>query len=130
MSYFLVDTDVLIDALRGAKPFALPPGSNGAYSVITRVELYAGRRAVEQPIERLLTAMLELGLDRDTATLAGQLRRAHDLNLADAVIAATAERTDRVVVTRNRRHFERVVGVEVLGPEELAPEPPSGAGGA
>lgn len=110
---YLVDTDILIDHLRGVRAFSLADGASGAYSVITRAELYAGRRSPEQPIESLLSPMIELGLDSVTANRAGAIRRASGVALPDAIIAATAIETRRVLMTRNRRHFERVSGLEV-----------------
>lgn len=90
MTAYLIDTDVLIDNLRGAQAFALPDGSTGAYSVLTRAELYSGRRAVEQPVEALLSQLEEIGLDPATANRAGLIRRTPGVALADAIIAATA----------------------------------------
>lgn len=119
MTDFLVDTDVLIDSLRGARPFLLPEGAHAACSVITRAELYAGRRAKEQPIEQLLEAFVEIDIDVDIATEAGVIRREHDLGLADAVIAATALRAGRVVLTRNRRDYLPLPGLEVRSPDDL-----------
>lgn len=113
MTAYLIDTDVLIDHLRGARAFALPDGATGAYSVVTRAELYAGRRAVEPPIESLLSQMVELELDSVTANRAGTIRRASGVALADAIIAATAIESGRVLITRNRQHFERIDGLEM-----------------
>lgn len=116
MTSFLVDTDVLVDSLRGARRFRLPDSSDGAISVITRAELYAGRNAESQPIEELLGSLRELPLDPTTATEAGRLRRDHGLGLGDAVIAATALATARVVMTRNDRHFRAVAGLHTQPP--------------
>lgn len=114
MTAYLVDTDVLIDHLRGVRAFALPDESTGACSVITRAELYAGRRAREQPIETLLSQMIEVEVDSVTAGRAGAIRRESGVALADAIIAATAMETGRVLMTRNRRHFERIRGLEMI----------------
>lgn len=116
---FMVDTDVLIDSLRGARPLVLPDGAHAACSVITRAELYAGRRAKEQPIEELLEALEEIDLDAEIASRAGAIRRDHGLGLADAVIAATAVRAGRVVLTRNHRDYIRVPGLDIISPDDL-----------
>jgi toxin FitB len=113
---YLVDTDVLVDHLRGARTFTLAEHSDAAYSVITRAELYAGRRAAEQPIETLLGAMLEVGISRDVATRAGTLRRDHGVQLADALIAATALAEGRVVLTRNMKDFAGIPDLQVEAP--------------
>lgn len=111
VSACLVDTDVLIDHLRGARPFDLPEGASAAYSVITRAELYAGRRAAEQPIEALLGHMVELGISPAVANRAGAIRRTVGIALADALIGATALDSGRILMTRNREHFERIDGL-------------------
>lgn len=120
VSRLLVDTDVLIDHLRGARTFRIPDGSDAAYSIITRAELYAGKRSTEQPIEQLLDAMVEIGISSDMATRAGGIRRDTGIGLADALIAATALTHGRVVLTRNDRHFAAVAELELASPEALA----------
>ena len=112
MSELLVDSDVLIDHLRGATAFA-PPAGAASYSVVTRAELFAGRASEEAVIEQLLAPMRELVLDRAIAERAGRLRRDHGVGLADALIAATALAHELELLTRNRRHFERVPGLRL-----------------
>ena len=114
MTDYLVDTDVLIDHLRGARLFALPDGSSGAYSIITRAELNAGRRAESQPINALLSQLDEVALTSRIAMRAGEIKRVTSVGLADAIVAATALESGRIVMTRNRKHFERVEGLEIV----------------
>ena len=103
----LVDTDVFIDHLRGAR--ALRVGRNSlSYSVITRCELFAGASADEQVIGRLLSAFRELPVDRAVAESAGRIRRETGVRAPDALIAATALRFDLVLITRNAADFARV----------------------
>ncbi len=115
MSDVLVDTDVLIDHLRAARRFE-PGRDRVSYSVITRAELFAGRGADEQDVRTLLEPLEELGVDRLVAELAGKLRRQTAVPMPDALIAATALRHERTLVTRNRRHFERVARLRVRAP--------------
>jgi predicted nucleic acid-binding protein len=105
----LVDTDVLVDHLRGHR--RLPQGRY-AYSVITRCELFAGSNTPDV-LRRLLRSLEEIGLDRAIAEAAGALRRQHGLMLADAVVAATARELNLPLVTRNVRHFGRVEGLRL-----------------
>jgi predicted nucleic acid-binding protein len=103
----LVDSDILIDHLRGARRFE--PGSDVVrYSVVTRAELYAGHGTDEARVDRLLAAFGELPVDRAIAERAGRLRRDHGLRLPDALIAATAIGSGLALLTRNRRDFESV----------------------
>ena len=106
MADILVDTDVFIDHLRGAK--ALKPGRHRVhYSVITRCELLSG--AVGSAlVQRLLDPFRELAVGRTVAERAGRIRRETGIATPDALIAATAIEYDLALVSRNRKHFEPV----------------------
>lgn len=106
MADVLVDTDVFIDHLRGAR--ALRPGRHRVhYSVITRCELLSG--AVGSAlVQRLLDPFRELAVDRSVAERAGRIRRETGIATPDALIAATAIEFGLGLVTRNRKHFEPV----------------------
>ncbi len=110
----LVDTDVLVDHLRGERRLSAEGRTLGV-SVISRCELFAGRDAPEQ-LRRLLGAMIELPVDAGIAELAGMTRRESGIPTPDALIAATALTLRIPVMTRNRRHFERVVELCVIAP--------------
>jgi len=107
----LVDTDAFIDHLRGAAE--LRPGRHRVhYSVITRVELFAGNSATDL-VTRLLAPFRELSLDRAIAERAGRIARESGVRLPDALIAATAIEHGFSVVTRNRKRFEPIRGVRL-----------------
>jgi predicted nucleic acid-binding protein len=111
----LVDTDVFVDHLRGARP--LQPGSHTlCYSVITRCELFAGSHTDEQAVALLLAPFRELPVDRAVAERAGRIRRETGVRAPDALIAATALVHRLGLVTRNVRDFERVSGLRVRPP--------------
>lgn len=115
MADVLVDTDVLIDHLRGHRAFE--PGSDRVFcSAITRGELFAGTGTDEQAVRRLLASLVEIPVDRDLAEEAGRLRRTTRIALPDAVIAATALTLRVPLVTRNKRDFGRVRGLRVRAP--------------
>lgn len=129
MADLLVDTDVFIDHLRGAR--ALRPGRHRVhYSVITRCELLSG--AVGSGIvQTLLDPFRELAVGRGVAERAGRIRREAGIATPDALIAATAIEHDLALVTRNRKHFEpvkqlrlREIGLERAG---RLPEPAAAA---
>jgi predicted nucleic acid-binding protein len=44
----LVDTDIFVDHLRGARPFAPATTDAVSYSVVTLAELFAGSRVDEE----------------------------------------------------------------------------------
>ena len=111
MADVLVDTDVFVDHLRGARE--LRPGRHRLhYSVVTRAELFAGTSATEL-VATLLAPFRELPVDRAVAERAGRVVRKSAVRLPDALIAATAIEHGLGLVTRNRKDFARIRGVRL-----------------
>lgn len=119
----VADTDVLIDFLRGHEPmagriaFELERGWI-ATTAVTRFELKAGARGGAQQalVDTLLAALPVLPLDGEAADRAAEVRRHLEqqgaaIGMADSLIAGIVIRHGRVLLTRNRRHFERVPGL-------------------
>lgn len=107
----LVDTDVFIDHLRGARQLA--PGRHRLhYSVITRAELFAGNTAADL-VSTLLAPFREIPVDRTVAERAGRVRRESGIRLPDALIAATAIEHKLGLATRNRYDFEPVRSLRI-----------------
>lgn len=116
----VADTDVLIDFLEGAEPAARRIGlelehRGLATTVITRFELFAGARSGRQQrlIAELLAALPCLPLDENAADRAAEVRRTLvsggvDIGMGDSLIAGIVLAHAGVLLTRNRRHFERV----------------------
>ncbi len=115
MDEVLVDSDIFIDTLRGARGF-LPGKRAVAYSSITRAELFAGRTTDEAIVRALLDPFREIPVDRKITEEAGRIRRKTLLALPDALIAATAMINSIPLVTRNRRHFGRLRGLRIVVP--------------
>ena len=113
----LIDTDIFVDHLRGARRFR-PGDQTIHYSVVTRAELFAGRATDEDRVAQLLAPFREVVVTPDIAERAGRLRRVTGLRVADAVIAATALEHDLALVTRNVRDFRDVASL-VLAPLEM-----------
>ncbi len=113
----VVDTSVLIDHLRGEEAArealrgATAAGERLVASVLTRVEVLAGMRAPEErATRRLLDSLDWIEVDDELAERAGMLANrllpSHPgVDPVDYVIAATAERLDARLWTRNVRHF-------------------------
>ncbi|MDP9245855.1 MAG: PIN domain-containing protein [Chloroflexota bacterium] len=91
-----------------------------SYSVITRSELFAGRTN-EARVEEFLAPFREIAVDRSIAERAGRLRRGSALRTPDALIAATAIEHGLELVTRNRRDFMDVPGLQLRDPTSLNP---------
>jgi len=115
-SDILLDTGALIDDMRGYRH--LEVRSHMSVSVVTRTELYGGHERNEPAVEALLGRMSELEVDRNIARMAGRIQRNNGLKMADALIAATALEHRLPLMTRNRRHFERVDGLALHDPPE------------
>jgi predicted nucleic acid-binding protein len=113
----LVDSDVLVDHLRGHRRFEA--GRDEVHvSTITRAELFAGRATEERRVRTLLAPMIELAVDAPIAERAGRIRRTTGTRLADAVIAATALEHGLTLVTRNLRDFAAVRGLRLRAPAD------------
>lgn len=122
MASLLVDTDVFIDHLRGAK--RLVPGPHRIhYSVITRCELFAGTRGDEAVIRALLEPFAELSLGPAIAERAGRIRRDLGVRIADALIGATALEHRLSLVTRNARDYQRIPSLKLRPPGEVQESP-------
>lgn len=122
----VADTDVLIDALRGRSPAAarieLELDTGGlAATAVSVFELRSGAKSAEaaRAIETLLAAMTILPFDEGAAERGARARRELEsagtpIGMADYMIAGTCLAHSAILLTRNRRHFERVPGL-VLG---------------
>lgn len=120
MAELLLDTDVFVDHLRGAR--RLRPGRHRLhYSVVTRCELFAGRGADEEVLRLLLAPFGEVPVDRAIAERAGRIRRETGVRTPDALVAATALEHRLTLVTRNLRDFEAIRGLRVSAPERILP---------
>lgn len=116
----LLDTTVLIDALRGHRPaldylrgLEEPP----ACSELTRVEVLRGvRRPEREATEALMRSLRWVGVDQEIARRAGVLgrtwHRSHALSTVDLVIAATALELGAELATSNTRHFPMFAGLK------------------
>ncbi|MEC4818108.1 MAG: type II toxin-antitoxin system VapC family toxin [Scytonema sp. PMC 1069.18] len=118
----LIDTDVLIDYLRGKTP-AIQYLENLTESLlvssITIAELYAGVREGKErkALDEFVRAFEVVPVNDEIAIKGGLYRRdyfkSHNLGLADAIIAATSEMKNAYLVTLNQKHFPMLINVIV-----------------
>ena len=114
MADYLLDSDVLIWLLRGRREtlqrLETLEGPCGV-SVISRAEIWAGARDAEhRAIDDLFLSLTTYPVDGAIADLAGTFLRRHrhrgvSLELADALIAATAVTHGLGLLTYNIAHF-------------------------
>lgn len=114
MKNTLVDTDILINFLRGkrkAKDYlsSLLDESSIYCSAITVAEIAAGMRSGEEERTKALVDHIEvLDVNREVAEKAGHYKRSargHSLELVDCLIAATAFVHKAVLATGNGKHY-------------------------
>jgi tRNA(fMet)-specific endonuclease VapC len=119
----VADTDVLIDTLRGREPVAGRvaqeiESANLATTVLSAFELLSGSReeGERERVEDLLGALVMLPLDLEAAAKGAALRRelegrGEKIGLADYLIAGICLSRSSPLMTRNRRHFDRLPGL-------------------
>ena len=120
MKKILVDTDVLVDFLRGnekALSFMKNHAEEIILSSIVVAELYAGIRTNEEDkLDRLISLFPVIPLTSEIARYGGFFKRdfhkSHGIGLADALIAATAESQGATLKTLNTKHYPMLKGLK------------------
>ncbi len=124
---YLLDTNILVDHLRGKK--AIAPDyldTGGVVSVITQAELFYGAYKSKRPKHNLnqvkqMFADLKLEiqpLEEDVLNYYGKLKtklegKGQRLDDFDLLIAATALSLGLTLVTRNIKHFARIPRLKI-----------------
>ena len=112
----LVDSDILIEVSRGrnrdvvSKWIELSTSGPVLYSPVSVAELWAGaRRSEYDTISNLFRALTCVSIDEEAGRRAGaylqQYAKSHGVEIADALIAASAVARVAQLWTRNRRHY-------------------------
>lgn len=113
----LVDSDILIEVSRGRDPRIVAKwrelGASNVhilYSPVSAAELWAGARANERESLRTLFDALscvpaDYGIGRRSGDYLQRYSKSHSVELADALIAASAVEMGATLWTRNRKHY-------------------------
>ncbi len=123
----MLDTDTCIAILRGNQAVIERRGATADAVVttwITAAELYYGAAKSRSPeenrqlVKSFLATLPVLDLDEASAEIFGEAkamleRQGRRLADADLLIGAVAAARQATVVTGNRRHYERIPGVNV-----------------
>lgn len=124
MKKILVDTSVLIDFLRrkdrtNTLLFTLAQGKYKLYiSIVTHTELYAGKSVWQKEealkdLQTLFSGMEILLLEEEISKKAGQIKAHYNINLLDAIIAASAIFHKLDLATLNTKDFEKIEGIKI-----------------
>ena len=116
----LLDTDILVDFLRGhskAISFVKSSSARIILSTIVVAELYAGVKGdAEQAVLDDFVSLFHIVPVNDKIAKAGGLYKrdygkSHGVGLADAILAATAEAENAKLKTLNTKHYPMFKGL-------------------
>ena len=123
---YLLDTDICIEVLRQKSGIVehlreLAP-ADCAVSMVTVYELLCGVEKAQDPererskVERFVSAIIELPLDRAAAETAARIRvelerKGTPIGPYDLLIAGHACAANLILVTNNTREFQRISGL-------------------
>ena len=90
-----------------------------ALSVVSEIELLCWRNATEEQrdvLQGFIYATVVFGLSDKIKRMTVDIRRACNVKLPDAIIAATALTYDCTLLTSNTKDFKTVSGLHVIDP--------------
>jgi predicted nucleic acid-binding protein len=126
MKRILLDSDVIIDILRGFKGTIeavgdLYEGNELWISGISEAEIFAGKDMGDEErrgaISRFLSKFEKVELTNEILKLAGDFKRKYGLTLLDCIIAATAYAAGAELFTKNLRDFGKVEEIAIHRPK-------------
>ena len=127
---YLIDTDWIIDHLNGVAAVTArlnePRPAGLAVSIISLAELYEGVHYSRDPVrseislQQFLAGLSILPIDDEVCRIFGRERgrlrqQGRTIGDFDLLIAATCLRLQLQICTNNRRHFEVVEGLSIVG---------------
>lgn len=123
MSKILIDTSIIIDHLRlkNKKQTILYKLFQTKHellaSIITHTESYAGKsvwekESVRNHLKKILAGIKILPLDEILSKKAGEISARYNLEIVDAIIAATSIIHDLNLATLNIKDFKKIKGIK------------------
>ncbi|MBU1085005.1 PIN domain-containing protein [Patescibacteria group bacterium] len=120
----MVDTSMFIDFLRrrdkdNAWLYKLAKKKiDIRASILTHTELYSGKSVwgnvkAERDLEKTLRGVKLIGVSEEISKLGGKIRAKLGIDLADAIIAATAIENKLSLATMNQKHFKGIKGLNL-----------------
>ena len=117
----LLDTDVLIDFLRGYSKAVKYVNANSSRIILSSIvvaELYAGVKGESEltVLENFISLFIVLPVSSEIAKTGGLYKRdygkSHGVGLADAIIAASCEAVNAQLKTLNVKHYPMIKGLK------------------
>jgi predicted nucleic acid-binding protein len=116
MSEILLDSDVIISWLRGIDPVAstildlLERGTSLVWTPVSIAEIFAGVRETEKAqVNKLFLVLDTLPISAPIGRRAGEYlhkyAKSHNVELGDALIAASAQVSSLPLWTLNKKHY-------------------------
>lgn len=124
---YLIDTNIASDYLIAALPQAGQAfvagliSAVGNISVITQIELlvWIPMPVISVGVQLFLDASNIFDLASNVIAQTVLVRTKYRLKLPDAIIAGTALAHNLTLVTRNRKDFDKIAGLQIINPWEL-----------
>src|SRR3989338_172315 len=122
---YLIDTNIIIDHLRGDKATAsfIEEIENkkikASISVITEYELLAYPSLTRQQEEEIISFVrifAILNITSSIVRIAARFRRDYNAGIVDSLIAATACKNKSILITRNIKHFKDIKDIQIQSP--------------
>lgn len=123
---YLWDTNIAIYYLQQQFPAMveqlvdnLTKESNPAISFISEMELLCWKTATENDLKVLngfITNCFVIELEQAIKLKTVEIRKAYNIKLPDAIIAATAIIHGLILVTRNEKDFVQIKGLNIINP--------------
>ena len=125
MKKILVDTSVIIDFFRRKDKeksllYRLAEEKYFMYiSIITHTELYAGKSVWENAearneLETVFSGLQLVPLESGVSEKAGEIRARAQIDLLDAIVAASALQHGLELATFNTKHFQNIAGLTLF----------------
>lgn len=125
MSKILIDTSIIIDHLRLKNKkqtilYKLFKNKHNLFaSILTHTESYAGKSvwekdSVRNHLKNILAGITILPLEEITSVKAGEISARYNLEIVDAIIAATSIIHKLDLATLNIKDFEKINGIKLF----------------
>lgn len=121
---YLIDTNCLIDAqmkripAKGLEFLASIINEDFTISFISYIE-FLGYKDVTIHSQEFISLANMIEIDKSIINTCITLRKAHNIKLPDAIIAATALVYSLVLISRNTSDFDNIAGLKLIDPYSL-----------